>query len=273
SWSVGQPASYNSNPVDALVEALWFSGVTVITSAGNDAGAVVRAPGNDPFVITVGSLSAGGQLSPFSDHGLTQDGFSKPEVDTIGEHVQAVLPAGTTLAGQQTTPGLPPGYGQLSGTSMSSAVAAGAAALVLAAHPGWSPGQVKDSFEVGARGSLNAIDVAAADSVDNPVNADANISPSKTLQLIYAQQLLGLHVTAATVVWSDVTWSDVTWSDVTWSDVVWSDVTWSDVVWSDVTWSDVTWSDVTWSDVTWSDVTWSDVTWSDVVWSDIFRSR
>ncbi|WP_173077400.1 S8 family serine peptidase [Phytohabitans rumicis] len=34
----------------------------------------------------------------------------------------------------------------LSGTSMASAQVAGAAALVLSTHPGWSPGQVRDAI-------------------------------------------------------------------------------------------------------------------------------
>src|SRR3954454_25003906 len=47
------PGSYLNDPVDALAEAAWFSGITVVASSGNDATTVQAGPGNDPFVITV----------------------------------------------------------------------------------------------------------------------------------------------------------------------------------------------------------------------------
>ena len=239
SLSAGEQQSYQTDPIDALVEAAWFSGLTVVTSAGNDGGAVLSAPGNDPYVLTVGSVGANGALSSFSDHGLTQDGFTKPEVTTIGEHVQAPLPAGSTLAAEQTVQNLPPGYGQLSGTSMSAAVASGVAALVQSVHRSWSPGQVKQALEQGATGGYASLQVVPAEQVGSPADADANLTPSALIKAIYAKEFLHLNV-----IWSDVIWSDVTWSDVIWSDVTWSDVIWSDVVWSDVTWSDVVWSDL-----------------------------
>ncbi|HVB27893.1 MAG TPA: S8 family serine peptidase, partial [Mycobacteriales bacterium] len=99
SLSVKKASSYNSDPVDALAEAAWFSGIVVVASSGNDGGNVDSAPGNDPFVLTVGSsydantvTPADDTLSPYSNAGVTQDGVSKPEVTVTGEHVQAALP-------------------------------------------------------------------------------------------------------------------------------------------------------------------------------------
>src|SRR4051812_24441468 len=126
SLSEANPGSYLSDPVDALAEAAWFSGMTVVASAGNDGGSVTSAPGNDPYVITVGSVNDRNTTninddtaSSFSNKGTTVDGFAKPEISTFGEHVQAAMPTGSVLSGLQTTTGLPSGYGQMSGTSMS----------------------------------------------------------------------------------------------------------------------------------------------------------
>ena len=50
--------SYITDPLDAAVEAAWFNGIVVVAAAGNDgtaADAVSYAPGNDPFVISVGA--------------------------------------------------------------------------------------------------------------------------------------------------------------------------------------------------------------------------
>src|SRR3954469_10543365 len=61
-------SSYATNfyrdPLDQAVEKLWFGGVTVVAAAGNyalEAGpsGVKYAPGNDPFVITVGAVDLG----------------------------------------------------------------------------------------------------------------------------------------------------------------------------------------------------------------------
>lgn len=265
------PGSYLNDPVDALAEAAWFSGITVVASSGNDATTVQAAPGNDPFVITVGSVGDSNTLplsddatSPFSNAGTTPDGFVKPEVSTFGEHVQAALPGGSVLAGLQKASGLPGGYGQMSGTSMSTGVAAGAVALLRAIHPTWTPGMVKGALMATRTSNVSELRLVTAASA-RPSDVTASLRPSLALAVAYAQKVLNTRA-YSNVTWSDVTWSDVTWSDVTWSDVVWSDV--STAVGTAATWSDVTWSDVTWSDVTWSDVTWSDATWSDVVWSN-----
>jgi len=57
------PSHFVNDPLDKAVEKLWFSGVVVVTAAGNDgvdgqATAVPYAPANDPFVITVGALDS-----------------------------------------------------------------------------------------------------------------------------------------------------------------------------------------------------------------------
>src|SRR5207253_1137939 len=54
-------ASFLNDPLDKAVERLWFNGVVVVAAAGNYANdgqesGVPYAPGNDPFVITVGAV-------------------------------------------------------------------------------------------------------------------------------------------------------------------------------------------------------------------------
>src|SRR3954468_24395931 len=272
SLSESQASSYLTDPLDALVEAAWFSGITVVASSGNDGSTVTSAPGNDPFAITVGSVgdsntmnSNDDSVSSFSNGGNTGDGVAKPEITTFGEHVQAALPEGSALAAAQTVSGLPRGYGQLSGTSMSTGVAAGAVALIQAAHPDWTPGKIKSALVQSRAKDTNEIRPFSATWVYRPADATANLRPSLALAVAYAQQVKHTR-TYADMVWSDVVWSDVVWSDVVWSDVVWSDV--AGAIKTAATWSDATWSDATWSDATWSDAVWSDATWSNAVWSD-----
>ena len=270
SLSAAQPSSYVTDPLDALVEAAWFSGITVVASAGNDGSTVVSAPGNDPYALTVGSVGDNNTLtqsddavSSFSNTGPTPDGIAKPEITAPGEHVQAALPDTSALAAAQTASGLPRGYGQLSGTSMAAGVAAGAAAVLHSMHGDWTPGRIKGALQQ-TRSAAGEMRLVSA-SLSRPTDVTSGLTPSLALAVAYAQQVKHTHA-YSNVVWSDVVWSDVVWSDVVWSDVVWSDV--SDAVKTAATWSDATWSDATWSDATWSDAVWSDATWSDAVWSD-----
>ena len=57
------PATFAYDPLNQAVERLWFAGVVVVAAAGNygDNGqptTVAYAPGNDPFIITVGAAPA-----------------------------------------------------------------------------------------------------------------------------------------------------------------------------------------------------------------------
>ena len=93
--------SYKTDPLDAAVEAAWFKGIVVVTAAGNRgsaADAVSRAPGNDPYVITVGayddqaSNADGDDSRPsWSSRGITADGFAKPEIHAPGSGIVSTL--------------------------------------------------------------------------------------------------------------------------------------------------------------------------------------
>src|SRR5207244_3812652 len=75
--------SYRTDPLDAAVEAAWFDGITVVAAAGNRGiadDAVDYAPGNDPYVITVGAIDDQATLTSdddlqasWSSRGVTQD--------------------------------------------------------------------------------------------------------------------------------------------------------------------------------------------------------
>ena len=57
--------SYTTDPLDAAVEQAWFHGITVVAAAGNlgsASDAVSYAPGNDPYVITVGATDSTGNV-------------------------------------------------------------------------------------------------------------------------------------------------------------------------------------------------------------------
>jgi serine protease AprX len=146
------PSSYRTNPLDAAVERLWRRGIVVVVAAGNlGPGSAVYAPANDPYVISVGALDQGETLERFDDvaasfsaTGPTADGFAKPDLLAPGRRIVSLLPAATTLGRQAPAANVvAPGLAFMSGTSFAAPQVAGAAAVLLEQHPGWTPDQLK----------------------------------------------------------------------------------------------------------------------------------
>ena len=275
----GNPASILFDPLDQAVEKLWLNGVVVVAASGNYAtngqeSDVPFAPGNDPFVITVGAADMAGTLTtnddtvaPWSAWGYTPDGFAKPDLSAPGRYIVGPVAPDATLAVERPDHVTDPqnGYMQLSGTSFSAPMVAGAAAMLLAQHPDWTPDQIKGALMSTAQptpaatpGSLGAgeLNVRGARSVQSPPNPNAGLD-----------QYLTTGPDGATV-FDSASWQAAAQSDPAWNDVAWSDVAWSDVAWSDAAWASAAWGDVAWSDVAWSDVAWSDAALADAAGSD-----
>ena len=154
------------DPLDQAVEKLWFNGVVVVAAAGNYGlgdrpSGVTYAPGNDPFVITVGAIDIGGTKNakddvnaPWSAYGRTLDGFMKPELAAPGRYMIGPVPTGSTLAVERADKLAAPGYIQLSGTSFAAPVISGAAAQILGQAPGVHarPGQGRADGDHEGRG-------------------------------------------------------------------------------------------------------------------------
>jgi serine protease AprX len=176
--------SYKVDPLDAAVEAAWFSGIVVVAAAGNDgsaADAVSYAPGNDPYVISAGALDDRGSrdltddvLAPWSSRGVTQDGFQKPEVLAPGNRLVSALAPRSDFQDLCRKCVLGRKYFRVSGTSMSTAVVSGVAALVLQSRPNLTPNQVKGAILASLRnvpGVGAAVDASAALDATGPANA------------------------------------------------------------------------------------------------------
>jgi serine protease AprX len=161
SLSSTEAGSYRTDPLDAAVEAAYFSGIVVVAAAGNrgaEDGAAEYAPGNDPFAISVGAVDDGGTLERWDDVptdwstlGTSQDGFARPDIAAPGAHIVSTLAGDSAFADACPTCVVDGDYIRLGGTSMAAGVVSGVAALMLERHPEWTPDEVKSTMQATAR--------------------------------------------------------------------------------------------------------------------------
>ncbi len=163
--------SYRQDPLCHAVEQAWRNGIVVVVAAGNNGRylptsgySTVTSPGNDPYVLTVGSMKPMGTpertddlIASYSSKGPTVlDHVVKPDVVAPGNLLVSTETSNTTLYNTELNNRVPYSayiyggsaspskfYFELSGTSMATGVVSGAVADLLQAHPTLTPDQVK----------------------------------------------------------------------------------------------------------------------------------
>jgi len=273
SVAAGVYESYDTDPLTLAAKRAVEAGIVVVCASGNfgrnAAGhpqyGGITAPGNAPWVLTVGANSHNGTVSraddiiaPFSSRGPAAiDYAAKPDLVAPGVGIESLTDASTLLftvhasarlSGTVQTATQP--YLSLTGSSMAAPVVAGTVALMLEANPALSPNLVKailqytaehhaglDDLTQGA-GFLNArgaVQLARVlgDRTASPVPAD----PTKWNRHInWGNHRLGggMLKSGATAWRTDVTWGAATTATgdrVTWGSVC-SGADCTDVIWA-----------------------------------------
>ncbi len=301
------------NPLDQAVEAAWNSGITVVCAAGNTgpSDGTILSPGDDPLAITVGALDdlaqpnvANDEMNDFSSVGPTSpDGWAKPDLVTSGRSVVSLAAPGSTVYNDNPSALIGSGNFVGSGTSFSSAIVSGAAALVLADNPNLTPDQVKARLlgttnpgpvgnpYVDGHGALNAYAAATAGPMDfnqsSPPTAPASFS-----QTVSLSPLRGLST------WNSSLWSGTPWSGNgssggsgtltgllgnllggalggsgsgpgngdNWVGSAWNGWAWTGSAWNNGGWTGSAWNGGGWSGSAWNGGGWDGSAWSSAAW-------
>jgi serine protease AprX len=277
SMAGSNPTSFKYDPLDKAVESLWLNGIVVVAAAGNQGTGtgpvdMSAAPGNDPFIVTVGALDQNQTADPSDDtvpwwsaYGYTADGFSKPDLAAPGRYMVAPIPAGSTIAKTVPSRMVAPGYIWMSGTSFAAPIVSGAAAEILAQHPDWTPDEVKGALMLTAaylpnvdwqQAGVGEIDAASAASLPfDPPNPNENLESFVTTDLTTGQRVFDAAA------WSSSVQSDAAWSSAAWSSAAWSSAAWNSAAWSSAAWSSSVFTASTGSAMqtlaSWSSASWS----------------
>ncbi|MFQ6610118.1 MAG: S8 family serine peptidase, partial [Fidelibacterota bacterium] len=122
------------------------NGMVITTAAGNSGSGGIIAPADAFEVLACGAVDSNGEIAGFSSWGPTADGRIKPDICARGV---------ATFCADIVSPN---SYREANGTSLSTPLVGGAAAVILSAHPSWTPLQVREAL------------MMTADNVENPDN-------------------------------------------------------------------------------------------------------
>jgi serine protease AprX len=230
--------SYNTSPLDAAVEILWFNKIVVVVSAGNQANGIVYPPANDPFVITVGATDDKGTKSlsddavtSFSAYGTTPDGVVKPDLVAPGKNIIArIVNLNMGIAQAHPSNIISNTYFKVSGTSVSAPMVSGAVAILLQSEPDLNPDQVKyrllstanknwagyNSTKAGA----GYLDILAAVKAKTTNTANTNLMASKLLT-----------IGSDPITWGSMGWNSMGWNSMGWNSMGWNSMGWNSDYW------------------------------------------
>lgn len=156
SLSLGSETSsiVKNDPLAVAVGEVWKRGIVVVAAAGNSGPrqGTITTPGVNASIITVGAVDdkrttdiSDDEIAEFSSRGPALGGIVKPDVVAPGVDVVSLNTDKNYKSGQIPSV-LKKKYITLSGTSVSTPIVSGLAALMLEKNPDYTPNQIKKLF-------------------------------------------------------------------------------------------------------------------------------
>ncbi len=240
--SSGSAKAPERDPLTLALRRLWEAGIFVVVPAGNDGPeeGTVDSPGNDPVLMTAGAVDDRGTpavdddlVSEWSSRGPTPWGAAKPDVAAPGAHLVSVRAPGSTIDVANPNARVEDAYFRGSGTSMSAAVTAGVAALVLSSEPQLTPDQLKARLKDDATPLAGAASTAVGAGVVRASVAGPGPTPPP----------LGTFTSGPRGQWM---WGAPVWNGRIWDGRIWDGRIWDGRVWDGRVWDGRVWDGRVW---------------------------
>jgi serine protease AprX len=299
SWGTMSTADPASDPLNYAVERLWKLGIVVVVSAGNAGpnNGTITKPGDDPIVLTVGAYDDKGNtnaaddaIPSWSSRGPTAQGVSKPDVVAPGRTLIATRSFGSAAEVENPSALVSPSYIKGSGTSEAAAVTSGVVALLLQAHPEWTPDKVKKALRStatpldgipsrqqgqgrvnlaaataatpgnGATQVISANGLGSLESSRGPVHVYSDCLADGTMDLIQGE--IDVFCNA----WNGNAWTNSVWDGNAWTGATWPDQNWTGSQWGGSQWGGGTWSGSQWGGSQWGGSQWGGSQWGGSQW-------
>ena len=258
-----------TDPLSKAVENAWKHGIVVVVSVGNEGRGAHRLanPATNPFVIAVSSgvfIDGKWGVPSFA---TTGNGMRDPDVIAPGVSITSLRVPGSRIDTQFPS-GRVSGDSRLflgSGTSQSTAVVSGAAALLLEQRPELTPDQVKRLLKVTAVDASKrpAVQGSGAINLRAAMNTKAAAfpqiwAPATGLGSLEAARgtdhvsINGVPLVGEFTI-TGAAWDPTTWVNASEAASAWGGAdTWSGSSWSGSSWSGSSWSGSSWSSSSWS---------------------
>jgi serine protease AprX len=299
SYGTNSSQWYGVDPLAFAVEQAWDAGIVVVAAAGNSgyqgkgSSPALANPAFDKRIIAVGASDSMGTAAMADDtvpdfSAAARTGSARaPDFVAPGAHLQGLrVPNSYIDAHVADAAILDARFMRGSGTSESTAIAAGAVALILDKFPNATPDQVKRLLKSGAYDMPTCYKAGACGSgelrLEPIVSASLPVYVQTVAPAVGGGSLEGArgsdHLTrdgvvlkgeidifgksfdsvavavleAARSAWAGGTWNGSSWSGSSWSGNSWSGSSWSGSSWSGSSWSGSSWSGSSWSTAGWN---------------------
>ena len=266
--------------LEQATNALGRAGILVVTAAGNEGANNLSSPATATGTFSVGSVNDNGTadrsddaVSDFSGSGLDRDGVAQPDIVASGEAIVGTMPTGSVIAQNYPTAWIdqPNNLFRGSGTSMSTALVAGVAALASSARPDLDGAALEAALRAGngQADAVSAVDAALAAPAGKEVNSPPwSQEPTSAGPGNGSQRSNGkaAEAEAQGLRWTGLRWTGLRWTGLRWTGLRWTGLRWTGLRWTGLRWTGLRWTENHWGDENWAFGKWAGLRWTHNGW-------